>query len=471
MKKYLIATALLAAIFAGSYVMSNFNMASLAASRQQANDTLLRETMAEHVGVLAYLYGYPLVDMAKQMHNETHRVTADQQVIAPVNRFYRFPDLVTPETQGNFRAPNSDTLYYTAWFDISKQPVIIHTPDTKGRYFTIAVTNQYAEVEHIGRRTTGTAQRYTALVAPDWDGDLPAGVHRLEVETPKGWLLGRMLVDDKADFKAAYALVEQIWMAALDEFEFGAPPSTPRIPTAAALSPLENLEFFRVMNEAMQTLPPRPGETALLEQFRQIGIGKGLRFDPGTLDEVTKSGLQKALGTGSKMVAASRARTVASYNGWMVLDNIGRYGFNYLDRASVVAGGYGNLPEESLYPAKVFDDQGRMLEGKFTYRLQFPAGELPPVDGFWSLSVYRLSDLSLVSNPIERYSIGSRTKGLVYAADGALTITLSHKQPPSGIHNWMPVPDDTFMLVMRLYEPRAEALSYQYRLPGIERAN
>ena len=130
--------------------------------------SLIAEKMAAHVGVLAYLYGYPLVDMQRQMHNETHRVADGQQVLAAVNRMYRFPHLITPETAGNFRAPNSDTLYFTAWYDISREPLIIHTPDTGGRYYTIAVTNQYSEVTHIGRRTTGTHEQYFALVSPLW---------------------------------------------------------------------------------------------------------------------------------------------------------------------------------------------------------------------------------------------------------------------------------------------------------------
>ncbi len=195
-------------VLAAIWFATSFSPAGMLGSQQKKNDALIAEQMAYHVGVQAYVYGYPFVDMYRQMHNETHRTGADQQTYAPVNRFYRFPEIVGPDNAGNFRAPNNDTLYYTAWWDISEEPLIIHVPDTAGRYYTIAVTNWYSEVTHIGRRTTGTQEGFFALVLPGWEGDLPEGVTRVEVETPQGWLLGRMLVDGAEDFDAAMVLVE-----------------------------------------------------------------------------------------------------------------------------------------------------------------------------------------------------------------------------------------------------------------------
>ena len=182
-----------------------FNPASLVSSQQRENDEFLAEQMAYHVGLLAYLYGYPLVDMAKQQHNEVHRVAPDQQVYAPLNRIYRFPEIVGPHNGGNLRMPNNDTLYFSGWFDLREEPLIIHTPKTNNRYFTIAVTNLYSEVFHISRRTHGTEESYFALVAPGWQGELPASAQRIEVETSAGWLLGRLLVDGAADEAAALA--------------------------------------------------------------------------------------------------------------------------------------------------------------------------------------------------------------------------------------------------------------------------
>lgn len=454
---------------AAALLLANCDPARLVADRQGANDALIAEKMAQHIGVMAYLYGYPLVDMQRQMHNETHRVAAAQQVLAPVNRMYRYPDLVTPDTAGNLRAPNNDTLYFTAWFDIGEEPLVIHTPDTDGRYYTIAVTNQYAEVTHIGRRTTGTGENYFALVLPGWEGELPEGVTPIHVETPIGWLLGRMLVNGEEDFPAAKALVDEIWLAGLAEFQPGLRPPTTAVAHGELSHPLDSLEFFALMNRALKRLPPRPGEEALMAQFNAIGIGPAADFDPSRLDEASRRGLEAAIADGLAIVEAATARTIPDYNGWMISLDIGRYGYDYMHRASVVRGGYGNLPEESLYPATLFDAEGNLLSGRHRYRLHFPAGQLPPVEGFWSLSIYNLNaSMTLPENPIRRYSIGDRTEGLEYNEDGSLTILLQHEEPMEGV-NWMPVPAGNFAAIMRLYEPSAAALNNEYLLPRIEK--
>jgi len=431
--------------------------AKLVESARARNDNIIATNLAYHYGMAAYLYGYPIVDMVKQMHNETHRVATDQQVYAPVNRLYRFPDLVGPETAGNLRAPNNVTLYYSGWFDIAEQPLIIHTPDTAGRYFTISVTNLYSEVQHIGRRTTGTDEAYFALLPPHWNGELPDGIRSIPVETSQGWLLGRMFVDGPEDFDTAKALVDDIWLASLDEFVFGQPPADPGE---------ETLEFFEIMNNALRTLPARDGEAALMAQFDAVGIGPASDFDTTAIDDATRKGLEKAIKDGVKVVKASTFRTTESANGWMLSHDIGRYGYKYMHRASVVKGGYGNLPEESTYPAALFDTDGNMLSGKNDYVLHFDAGEFPPVNGFWSLAVYNM-DSKLVANEIERYSIGNLTDGLKYADDGSLTLRLQHSRPDSGIENWLPTPKGNFFAVMRLYEPADAALNNDYLLPRI----
>jgi hypothetical protein len=445
-----------------------FNPADLVGSTQKRNDALIEEQLAYHYGVSAYLYGYPLVDMHKQMHNETHRVSAEQNTYAPVNRFFRFPNLVEPETSGNFRAPNNDTLYYTAWFDITEQPLIIHTPDTQGRYFTIAITNLYSEVVHIGRRTTGTEEGYFALVPPHWQGELPAGVVAIPTETNKGWLLGRMLVDGADDFDAAMALVEDVWAASLDEFTMGQRPPLPPEKAAQAIDPLGNIDFFTVMNHELKTLPARPGEAALMAMFDQIGVGPKQDFNPAKLSEAARKGLERAIEDGQAIVAAGSARTIPDVNGWMISKDIGRYGYKYMHRAAVVKGGYGNLPEESLYPAALTDNEDNLLNGSNTYQLHFEAGQMPPVDGFWSLSLYTLGDSQLAPNELRRYSIGDRSKDLHYNDDGSLTITLSYAQPDSKLANWLPAPEGYFVAVMRLYEPSDAALDNSYQLPRIK---
>ena len=467
-RKFWLSTLAVLVLAAAIFAM-NFNLAAVVSSQQKKNDELIAEQMAYHIGTLAYLYGYPIVDMYKQMHNETHRISSQQQVYAPVNRIYRYPDIVGPETAGNLRAPNNDTLYYSGWFDVSSEPLIIHTPDTGGRYFTIAVTNLYAEVEHIGRRTTGTAEAYFALVGPHWQGELPAGVKAISVESEQGWLLGRMLVDGPEDFTAAMALVNDIWLAPLKEFTPGQRPREPAELKGEAIDPISSLAFFEVMNRSLSRLPARAAEAALMSQFDLIGVGRNSEFNQDQLSPAARRGLERAVADGEAIVQAATQRTIPDYNGWMISKKIGRYGFSYMHRAAVARGGYGNLPEESLYPAMVFDPNGDLLDGSRRYQLHFPVGELPPVNGFWSLAAYRLKDLQLDENDIQRYSIGDRTRDINYNSDGSLTLTLQHTKPSEPNANWLPVPEGMFMLVMRLYEPSRAALGNDYLLPKLQK--
>jgi hypothetical protein len=246
--------ALALAVIAGAaaYRFGPSLLSRAVAAGQASNDALVREELAFHVGTLAYIYGYPLVDMSQQMHNETHRVGGDQRVYAPVNRIFSYGALVTPSTQGNLRMPNHDTLYFSGWYDVSREPVILHVPDTAGRYYTIAVTNFWSEVEHLGRRTTGTVERVFALVPPRFAGALPEGVIPVTTETPRGWLLGRMLVSGADDAPAGLALVEQIWTVPLSEYVPGEKPALGAERPAAAMDVLSSLSYFDVMNAALR---------------------------------------------------------------------------------------------------------------------------------------------------------------------------------------------------------------------------
>lgn len=146
---------------------------------------------------------------------------------------------------------------------------------------------------------------------------------------------------------------------------------------------------------------------------------------------------------------------------------IGRYGYDYLHRAAVAKGGYGNLPEETIYSAALFDDKQTMLSGNQRYRIRFEEQATPPVNGFWSLSVYRREDASLEKNAIARYSIGDRTQGLSYDDDGSLTIYLQSTQPNQGTSNWLPTPAGDFYIIMRMYEPHTRLLEGEYQLPQV----
>ncbi len=466
-----VAVALLALAGALAYRFAPALMSRAIAAGQARNDALVREELAFHVGTLAYVYGYPIVDMTQQMHDETHRIAPDQRVYAPVNRMFSYGSLVTPTTQGNLRLPNHDTLYFSGWYDVSKEPVILHVPDTAGRYYTIAVTNFYSEVQHLGRRTTGTIERDFALVRAGWTGTLPEGVTPVTTESPRGWLLGRMLVAGEADAPAALALVDQVWTVPLSEYVPGQKPALGPETPATKMDVLGDLAYFDVLNAGLRELPPRANEAALMAQLDAVGIGPSADFDPTKLDPETRRGLERAVEAGRALVNASAQRTRATERGWIVPRLVGRYGSDFLARAAVVKGGYGNLPEESLYAAALTDRDGAVLVGDGRYRIRFAQGATPPVNAFWSLIVYDIGSAKLIENDLHRYSIGDRTPGLAMGADGSLTIALQAEKPSEADVNWLPTQPGLrpLIVVVRMYEPREAALSGAYTLPEIVR--
>lgn len=441
----------------------------------------LEEAQAFHVGTLAYLYGFPMVDMLQNMYRETRRSrstsaqpagVASQAVLAPLNQFYRFGDLVTPQTAGTLRAPNSDTLYLSGWFDLREEPIVIRAPDTGGRYYTLAITDFYSEVQHVGRRTTGTAAKDFVLVGPGYQGALPPELQVIRVPTHQAWVLGRVLVRGARDLVAARSVLD-----AFDTLPLGAwlrgerkSGSAGELPEADPWQPIDTLEFFAALNWWLRDNPRVAGEEALIGQFDLVGFGPARVFDAAKLSEATRRGLARAIAEARALLrAASRRPTRDIRNGWIFPLGLGRYGHDYLMRATVAFGGYANLPEETVYAALTADVAGQVLQGGGEYRLRFAPGTEPPVGAFWSLSAYRSKDFSLMPNALGRYSLGAHVDGFRRAADGSFVIRIAQQAPRTRAENWLPVGDEPFYLILRLYEPSRAVLDGTYAPPVLER--
>jgi hypothetical protein len=422
-----------------------------------ANDPEI--ALAQSVGLQGFIYGYPIVDMAKQRFNETHRTSPDQPVAAPVNTIAVYPHLLTPSTQGQLRAPNSDTLYLNAWIDLSRGPVLLEVPEMGARYYTLAFMDFYSAPHHLGTRSNGGKPVRYALVGPS-GGEAPAGYELFRLPTDTVWLLGRVLVDGPKDEAAAQKLARSIVMK-------GAPGEP--VSDAAPLRPMDSLSYFTVLNQELHSLPRQRGEEALMATFDRGTFGPSVTFDPGKLTDKQALGLGCAVRIGPQVLAKAAFKPSFTSTGWLKTSDLSNPGHDYLLRAEVVRGGYVNAREESIYPAAVMDSSGRPLSGTAQYRIRFAKGQLPPVDAFWSMTPYAAPGMQLTENALRRYSIGSRTKGLKVAADGSLTLTLSATRPREGTANWLPVPAGAFTLVARLYLPRPEVLDGSYLLPPVER--
>jgi hypothetical protein len=406
----------------------------------------------------AYIWGFPLVlvqwylDLARQKN-------------VSINRFVGKQHLSRPEDKSV--GPNIDTLYGYSWLDLTKEPQLLHVPDTNDRYYSIQLLDAYANTyAYVGRRATGTKEGTYAIVGPNWQGALPAGVKRIDAPTNVGLAFTRTLVAGDADLPAAQAIQRQYALAPLSAY--------PRINPADELADADlslfpithlstlGLQFFDNLAAGLVTAPPPADDLASVSRFAKVGIEPASH--PSQLqDQTILSALRDAVPAADARIRKADYST--KLNGWSVNYKITNFIKDPLLRASVNQyGPAAHIAQEALYfSAK---PEGQPLRGANKYVLKFNAGGLPPVDAFWSLTLYG-ADFSLVENPINRYSIGDRTAGLVYSADGSLEIQIQNQAPGQGKSNWLPAPAGPYQLILRTYQPKPALFNGNYKLPPL----
>ncbi len=381
-----------------------------------------------------------------------------------------FHESIDPEFK-DVVTPNVDTVYCAAWLDLSQNPVVLIVPDTNDRYYSVQIMDAYSNTfSYIGRRTTGTKAGKFAIVGPDWKGVLPSGLKAVKSPTNTAWLLCRVLSKGKDDVDEAMKILKQFKLASLDEN------SSPYVIKPVNKLLFENkvedlsaMDFFKAMTDLM-ILNPDTGNESFEKQFEHIGINRTYGFDAGKLDPDTIAGLNRAAKDAFLIISNSLEDVDHRLsNGWMILTGIGTYGDQFLKRALVAYMGLGaNVDEEATCPRTFTDDQGNQLNGKYNYVLHFDKDQLPPVEAFWSVTMYD-KDFYLVPNCIKRYAIADYTPGLEHNDDGSLDIYIQYSPPKNHKSNWLPAPDDDFNLLLRMYQPSAKILIGTYEVPGVKR--
>jgi hypothetical protein len=374
--------------------------------------------------------------------------------------------------------PNNDTLYTNAWLDLSRGPVAIGVPDTADRYYVLGFldfwTNPFA---HVGRRTTGTGAGTFLVTGPGWSGEVPAGMRRIASPTDAVWIIGRIMVEGPEDVPAVNALQDGFTMAPLAAWQRGETSAPEALDVGMdPKAPRDAAHFRDVVGRALRENPPPAAERALLADFARLGLDGGLvPGAPRLPDAVALGAIARALPRMDALLDTEDAGDdVAGRGGWSAPMVLGEsFGTDWHRRAVVARRYIGALTSvEAFYPMAHADAQGRPLSGEHRYLLRFAPGAEPPVDCFWSLTMYDSRDCMLVSNPIDRYRIGDRSRGLVRDADGGLTLHLQHASPGAAREaNWLPAPAGRFYLCLRAYQPRPELLDGRWRAPDIVRAD
>jgi DNA sulfur modification protein DndE len=449
----------------------------------------------EDIATLAYIWGYPLISMERSFNWFTNPNSPTGPGHGPANHLNCNRETINANDT-DVVLPNADTLYCVSWLDLSKEPVVLTVPPIPDRYYTFEFLDAYTNVfDYVGTRATGSDGGTYLIAGPEWHGDLPKGMIKIWSPTDLAWILQRTLLKGQDDINNVRAIQDQMSVTPLSAFQgtnataattaHQAATNTSETPMSSGhqfvpaehvqnpvspkppFIPATGIRIFDEIGTAMSGNSLNPPEPALVDKFASIGVGIGKT--PSTqANDTTKAAMQAAITEGEKLIAKQVPNLGTQINGWRVT-SAGLYGTDYLFRAAVTKLGLGaNIGQEAIYPPAFTDSEGRPLTGNNSYVIHFNPGQQPPVDGFWSISMYNNASY-FVDNPINRYQVSPYT-GLKNNTDGSLDIYIQNKSPgPEKESNWLPAPPDEFKMTLRLYLPQTPILNGTWPLPLIER--
>jgi len=424
----------------------------------------------------AFVYGFPMIMNYGVMY--AYAVdTNSGQYKAPFNQIYNEARVFTPNDT-TVITPNSDTPYSIVTMDLRTEPIVLCVPDVeKGRYYSVQLVDMYTfNYGYIGSRATGNGAGCYLVAAPDWKGKTPAGIKKaFRSETQFSMAIYRTQLFNPADIDNVKKVQSGYTAQTLSQFlKQPAPPPSPKIEFLKIDKDLAKADPFGYLNFVMQFCPPVPQETALRAKFASIGVEAGKAFDPSKLPPEQKAAMVEGIKNGMARIEKNSVTLGKDVNGWRTgLNGGNRAYFNgdWMRRAAVaLAGIYANDAAEALYPTTHTESTGAKLDGTASrFTITFPVGQLPPVNAFWSITIYDGKTQLLVGNPINRYLINSpMLPELKSSTEGSLTLYVQKDSPGVGDEsNWLPAPNDPFYLVMRLYWPKKSARDGEWKPPPV----
>ncbi|MGW4369474.1 DUF1254 domain-containing protein [Nocardia takedensis] len=434
---------------------------------------------AHAVGVEGYVYFYPLLTMEITRRQMTNLPPGQRPGFGPMNTFSHVRAFPTADFRAVVR-PNFDTLYSSAWLDLSEEPMVVSVPDSGGRYYLLPIYDMWTDAFCVpGKRTSGTGAHEYALVGPHWHGEVPDRYEVVRAPTPLVWIIGRVQTNGPADYPTVHAIQDGLRITPLSRVG-----AAEQVPSAASdpsvdmttpplnqVNALSAAEYFVLAADLLKRHPAHVTDWSTLERLRRIGIVAGESFDHAALDPALRDALETVPADAQTLMRRMTPRLADVVDGWqMNLDSIGVYGDFYLKRAIVSMIGLGaNVPEDAVYPLAITDADGSPLVGDNDYVLHFDADALPPVEAFWSLTMYDEEGFQ-VANELDRFALGDRDE-LTYNADGSLDLYLQRERPAEDrVSNWLPAPRGPLGVTMRLYAPRPAVLQGGWTPPPLRRA-
>ena len=427
----------------------------------------LSAQQATEIGADVYIYGYPLVtlEMTRRLTTNTPEPVGLRAPMGQFAHLRTFP----PVTYRDIPGANADTLYSSAWLDLGKEPYILSIPDADGRYFMMPMLDGWSEVfQSPGTRTTGTKAQTYAITGPHWKGELPKGVTEYKSATNMVWIVGRTYTTGAAeDYEKVHAFQDKLSLVPLSAYGKDYTPPKGKVDPAMDMKTatkdqvvtLDAAVYFKLLATLMKENPPTAADAPMVAAMAKIGLVPGKDWDISALDPTIAAGLAQAPKAGLAKMMAHAPNAGQVVHGWLITRPAGVFGTNYLQRALLNWQGPGwNRLEDSVYPMTKVDGEGKTLNGAQQYVVHFAKGELPPVQGFWSLTLYDTEGF-FVPNPLDRVNL-SQQNAFNVNEDGSLDLYIQHDSPGKDKEaNWLPCPKGDFALFMRLYWPNDKAPS------------
>ncbi|MGY8666470.1 DUF1254 domain-containing protein [Bradyrhizobium sp. UFLA05-109] len=469
------------ATFGGLSLLASASMTTLARADWGDNAGIGEGLEDFWLATDAYIYGYPLVTMEMTRRVITN-VAKPEGTHAPMGQLIRLREYPNASYR-DVTAPNADTLYTTAFFEVDKEPWVLSIPDMKGRYYLFPMLDGWTNVFQVpGKRTTGTDAQTYAITGPGWTGTLPQGVREYKSPTNIVWLLGRIYcTGTPEDYQAVHELQDQCKLVPLSAYgKPYTPPEgkvDPSIDTKMAVreqvNRMDAVAYFTLLAQLMKSNPPAVADAPALARFAKIGLVPGKDFDASKLNADFAKRIPE-IAFDRIMLQFKLNKDVQHISGWNFTTKTGLYGTDYLMRALVTAIGLGaNRPQDAVYPTSLKDAHDDAYDGANKYVVRFDKGQTPPVEGFWSITMYD-AQYFFVANPINRYSISPR-QNLKSNPDGSIDIYVQKDSPGADKEsNWLPAPAGKFILMLRMYWPNESGpsiLDGTWTIPEVKKAS
>jgi hypothetical protein len=441
------------------------------ASAQLSEMPPTQRSEAEQIALDAYVYGYSLIT-TEVTRVQMSNVGKIEGMHAPIGQFANIKRYPPADFRG-VSAPNADTLYSVAWLDLTEPQVFSH-PDMGKRFYLFEMTDLWmTDFNSPGTRTAGGDAANYLITGPGWTGKVPTGMKQIKCATRYMVILGRTYADGtEQDYAAVNALQAQYKIVPLSEYgksyTYQTPPVNPNPGISMTDKPqwvildMDASTYFNMMARLMGgAAPPAPEDAPILARMAKIGLVPGQPFEMVKLDPAALAALKDLGKTALQRIEASKDSLGAMVNGWIITKGLGVYDTNYMKRAVVAAFGWpANLSQDAVYPYTEVDSDGQKLSGANRYTLTFANGETPPVNAFWSITMYEIDQgWWFVPNPLNKFTVSPRDNPK-YNSDGSLTLYFQNETPGKDHEaNWLPAPKGNFILMLRMYWPKENSPS------------